>query len=160
MHPDFVEMLAAFSKERARYLVVGAHALAVHGVVRATGDLDIFVEPTAANARKVHRALLRFGAPLAGVTTADFARPDTVFQMGNPPVRIDVLTGISGVRFSAAWRDRVVQRVGRLSVPFLGRASLLRNKAATGRPKDAVDHATLKRQPRDSRRRKRVNPRR
>ena len=154
MQRDFVEMLAALSAEKARFLVVGAHALAVHGVVRATGDLDIFVEPTPKNARRVFRALVRFGAPLAKVTEADLAKPDIVFQMGNPPLRIDVLTGISGVRFATAWKDRVSQRVGRLSVPFLGRATLLRNKSATGRPKDAVDVATLRElQPRSARRR-------
>ena len=144
MHADFVAMLAALSRERARFLVVGAHALAVHGVVRATGDLDIFVERTPANARRVFRALVRFGAPLSQLTEADLQKPDIVFQMGNPPLRIDVLTGISGVTFSSAWRDRAVHRVGRLNVPFLGRRSMLRNKAATGRAKDAVDVATLR----------------
>ena len=143
MDNDFVEMLVALSVEKARYLVVGAHALAVHGVVRATGDLDIFVEPSKANAKRVFRALIRFGAPLSKLTEADLSKPDIVFQMGNPPFRIDVLTGISGVGFGDAWRDRVVHSVGKLKVPFLGRAALLRNKGATGRAKDAVDRVLL-----------------
>src|SRR3989442_8740941 len=100
-------MLAALSAAGADYLVVGAHALAVHGVVRATGDLDVWVRPTPENASKVWRALLAFGAPLQELTERDLSTPNLVFQIGVAPYRIDLLTSIDGVSFDEAWRDHV-----------------------------------------------------
>lgn len=105
LNEDFVDVLRALCAEQVEFLVVGAHALAVHGVVRATGDLDLWVKPTVENAARVVRALLRFGAPLAHhhVDEADFARPGTVYQLGLPPRRIDVLTQPTGIDFEHAW---------------------------------------------------------
>lgn len=104
LNEDFADVIRAFLDESVDFVVVGAHALAAHGVVRSTGDLDLLVRPTAENAQRVVRALLAFGAPLAshGVTEADFGRPGTVYQLGLPPSRIDVLTQISGVDYEAA----------------------------------------------------------
>jgi hypothetical protein len=125
--------------------VVGAHALAVHGVPRATGDLDVWVRPNAANASRVWRALERFGAPVGalGIEEADLALPDQVVQIGLPPRRIDLLTAISGVEFGAAWESRVERSVEGLAVPFLSRDLLIANKRATGRAKDLADVETL-----------------
>lgn len=148
MNRDFVEMLAALSAARAEYLVVGAYAVAVHGRPRATGDLDLWVDPTAANARRVWAALESFGAPLDQLRPSDLERHDLVFQIGVPPGRIDVLTGISGVAFAEAWVDRVTIRIESLDVPVLGREALLRNKRAAGRPRDLADIAELE-APRD-----------
>src|SRR5438105_11811131 len=103
LNPDFDEMLSVLSAEGVQFLVVGAYALAAHGLPRATGDIDIWVRPTAENAERVLQALQVFGAPLFDLQPADLVRHDTVFQLGVPPARIDILTGISGVRFEEAW---------------------------------------------------------
>lgn len=128
-----------------RFLIVGAHALAVHGVPRATGDLDIFVACDAANAARVFQALLRFGAPLEshGVTPGDFERTGTVYQLGLPPRRIDLLTSISGVGFDDAEASAVVTELDGIRLPILGRRHLIANKLAAGRPKDLVDAELL-----------------
>ena len=143
MNRDFDEMLAALSAAGAEFLVVGAHAVAVHGRPRATGDMDLWVRPTADNAARVWQALVAFGAPLTQLTPADLARPDVVFQIGVPPSRIDVLTGISGVSFDEAWPRRVTVTVEGRTVPVLGREDLIRNKKASGRPRDLADVAEL-----------------
>ncbi|MGE5234458.1 MAG: DUF6036 family nucleotidyltransferase [Acidobacteriota bacterium] len=143
MNRDFAEMLSALSAAGADFLIVGAHALAIHGHPRATGDLDIWVRPTAENAERVWSALARFGAPLQGMRSADLRRPDLVFQIGVAPARIDILTGITGVEFDSAWEKRVLHDVAGMTLPFLGREDLVRNKLATGRPQDLADVARL-----------------
>jgi len=132
-------MLAALQDAEAVFLVVGAHAMAVHGVPRATGDLDIWVQPDPENARKVLRALAEFGAPLTNLREDDLVDPETVYQIGLPPRRIDIITGIDGVTFEEAWQSRVISQIADLPVPFLGWDSLLRNKKASGRLKDLAD---------------------
>lgn len=146
MNRDFVAMLSALSAAGAEYLVVGAHALAAHGVPRATGDLGIWVRPTPANASRVRHTLARFGAPLEDLTAKDLASPDLVFQIGLPPARIDILTTISGISFDAAWARRVTVAIGDTQVPVLGREDFVRNKRAVGRPKDLADIALLEEQ--------------
>src|SRR5438105_15369371 len=136
-------MLSALFAAGAEFLVVGAHALAAHGTPRATGDLDIWVRPTPENADRVLSALKAFGAPLFDLTRKDLSRPGIVFQLGLPPLRIDILTGVSGVTFDEAWPERLVSEVETLQVPCIGRAALIKNKRAAGRPKDLVDVATL-----------------
>ena len=139
LNPDFRDMLSAFIAEDVEFLIVGAYALAVHGVPRATGDLDFWVRPDAVNAKKVLRALASFGAPVEGLLAQDLASPDVVFQVGMAPARVDILTSIDGVEFSEAWKARVVAEVDGLSVPVLGREHLIRNKRATGRTRDLAD---------------------
>lgn len=145
MNPDFEDFLRALTETGARFLVVGAHALAAHGVPRATGDMDIWLEASDDNAERVWRALHIFGAPVEnlGVTQEDLRKPDIVVQVGLPPRRIDLLTGLSGLVFEEAWQDRLTQSVGGIRVDFLGRSSLLRNKRATGRLKDLADVEAL-----------------
>ena len=139
MNPDFVEMLAALRAAGAEYLVVGAHALAAHGRPRATGDLDLWVRPTAANAARVFQALETFGAPLHELTVADLQTPDVVFQIGVAPSRIDILTSLSGVGFEEAWPSRVTVPISGLEVPVIGRDQLIANKRAAGRLRDLAD---------------------
>jgi hypothetical protein len=139
MSRDFVEMLAALSAAGAKFLIVGAHALAAHGTPRATGDLDIWIQATPENAARVLQALKTFGAALFDLSLDDLSRPDTVFQIGIPPSRIDVLTSISGVDFDDAWARRLEISVGDLAVPVIGRSDFIANKKATGRPKDLLD---------------------
>jgi hypothetical protein len=145
VNDDFRDVLAALLAAEARCLVVGAHALAVHGVPRATGDLDVWIATDSPNADRVFSALARFGAPIAamGVGPDDLKRPDQVVQIGLPPRRIDILTSISGVAFDEAWSGRVTCEVAGLSVPFLSREDLVRNKRATGRTKDRADLEAL-----------------
>jgi hypothetical protein len=150
MTDDWFDILAALLDAGARFLVVGAHAMAAHGVPRGTQDLDIWVDPTPTNAQHVCQAMAAFGAPLSsiGVTAADFTKPERVVQIGLPPNRIDVLTGISGVaRFEDAWASRMVVQVRGRQVPFLGRAALIVNKRAAGRPKDLADLHALGERP-------------
>lgn len=139
MNRDFAEMLSAFSEAGAEFLVIGAHALAAHGIVRATGDLDIWVRPTRENAERVMRALMVFGAPLMDLTIDDLLKADTVFQIGVEPSRVDVLSGISGVGFDEAWSRRIVLDIEGVTVPVLSRADFVTNKRASGRPKDLLD---------------------
>lgn len=138
---DFLDILHALVDAGAEFLIVGAHAMALHGVPRATGDLDLLVRPTTANARRVLRALEAFGAPTDehGVALADFEVPGNVYQVGLPPRRIDLMTGLSGVEFDDAWASRVEIELEGMSVPFLGLEVLRRNKSATGRDKDLLD---------------------
>lgn len=145
MNQDFRDLLAALLGAEARFLVVGAHAMAVHGVPRATGDLDVWIASDPANAERVWSALVQFGAPVAamGVSRDDLTHPGQVVQIGLPPRRIDILTSISGVAFDEAWPGRVTHEVDGLRVPFLGRAALVRNKRASGRTKDQADLEAL-----------------
>lgn len=144
---DTRDLLAAFEDAGVAYLIVGAHALAAHGIPRATADFDVWVRPSEANAARVMAALLAFGAPVAahGVSAEDFVRPGTVYQLGLPPRRIDVLTAISGVEFDEAWASRLELEADGLRLPVLGRAALLKNKLASGRAKDLLDAQALRR---------------
>lgn len=145
MIEDFRDLLATFTDTGVRFLVVGAHALAAHGVPRVTGDLDLWIEPTETNAGRVWTALARFGAPLDShsIRVSDFVQVDRVVQLGLPPYRIDLMTSISGVQFADAWAGRMSGTLFEVPVAFLGRAELLRNKQATGRPKDLEDVRSL-----------------
>ena len=139
MNRDFAEMLSALSEAGAEFLIVGAHALAAHGIARATGDIDIWVKPTQENAERVMRALIVFGAPLKNLTVDDLTKTDTVFQIGVEPCRVDILSGISGVQFADAWSRRLVLDIEGMSVPVLSHADFVTNKRASGRPKDLLD---------------------
>jgi hypothetical protein len=142
---DFRDLLAALNASGVRFLVVGAHALAAQGIPRATGDLDVWVEASAENARRVWSALAMFGAPLQTLTVreSDFARPDLVIQLGLPPYRIDLLTSISGVSFPEAWEGRLYGTLFDVPVTFIGRTEFVRNKRATARPRDLEDLRSL-----------------
>lgn len=139
LNPDYSDMLSAFNDEQVEYLLVGAYALAAHGLPRATGDIDLWVRATETNAQRVMRALVSFGAPLSEVSTQDFVTPETVFQIGVVPRRIDILTSISGVEFERAWSDREELVIEGIRIPVISREHLLQNKKATGRPKDDAD---------------------
>ena len=140
---DFRDLLRAFIDHEVRFLVVGAYALAVLGRPRATGDLDVWIESAADNAARAYEALHQFGAPLHDLTRADLSTPGTVFQIGLPPLRIDILTQITGVGFADAWTRREQGIFGDLSVPVIGREDFIRNKRALGRLKDLADAESL-----------------
>jgi hypothetical protein len=113
--------------------------MAVHGVPRATGDIDLWVRPSAENAVRVVRALARFGAPLRDLTIHDLEKPGIVFQIGVAPNRIDILTGIDGLSFDEAWARRIATDVTGREIPVISRDDLIRNKRATGRDRDRAD---------------------
>lgn len=137
--PDYRDLCAALNDAGVEYLVVGAHALAAHGHVRATKDLDVWVRATPENAERVMTALEAFGAPTGRVSASDFAKPDIVYQIGEAPVRIDILTVIDGLAFEAAWPNRVATKYGDQPIHVLSVADLIANKRASGRPQDLAD---------------------
>jgi hypothetical protein len=138
-NPDFRDLLAEFNTQGVEYLVVGAHALAAHGQIRATKVLDVWVRPERENARRVMAALRAFGAALHGLTEDDLTIPGVVFQMGVAPVRIDVLTMIDGVEFDDAWPNRVQTQFAGEPTAVLGKKELIENKKASGRAQDLAD---------------------
>jgi hypothetical protein len=143
LNPDFKDILSCLKSEGAEFIIVGAYALAAHGLPRATGDIDIWVRRSAENSRKVLRALSAFGAPVSDLTEQDFTSPDAVVQFGVEPCRIDILTGIDGVEFDDAWSNKLSVIVDDMEVQILSRSDLLRNKLASGRDKDQSDIAWL-----------------
>jgi predicted nucleotidyltransferase len=146
---DFVDLLRAFIDHEVRFLIVGAYALAVHGRPRATGDLDVWIDATPENARRAMNALRVFGAPLTELRESDLSTPGVVFQIGVEPLRIDILTSISGVTFAEAWPARVIAPFDGIEVPAIGRDHFLANKRATARPQDLVDLRKLERRSRE-----------
>jgi hypothetical protein len=143
LNPDFLDILREFCAAQVEFLLVGAYAMAVHGVPRATGDIDLWVRCSTENAQRVMTALARFGAPLNEVTAEDFVTPGTVLQIGLAPRRIDILTTIDGVTFEEAWPEQTEVEIEDLTVPVLSRRHLLQNKRAAGRPKDRADVSWL-----------------
>lgn len=139
LNQDYAEILRAFTEGGVRFLLVGAYAMGIHGYPRATGDIDLFVEPAQENARRTYAALARFGAPLLEIDERTFADDEIVFQIGAAPKRIDIVTSIDGVRFEEAYRDRVVVQIDALEVPCISRSHLIQNKRSTGRRQDQLD---------------------
>ena len=139
MNQDFKDLLAEFNARQVEYLIVGAHALAAHGHVRATQDLDIWVRPDPENAKRVMAALRAFGAPLHDLTEQDLSRPGLIFQIGVEPIRIDILTVIDGVQFEAAWSERIDLKFADQPVAVLSREHLIKNKLAAARTQDLAD---------------------
>ena len=149
LNRDFSDLLAAFAAHDVRYLVVGGYAVTFHTRPRFTKDLDVWVDPAAANAQRVVAALTTFGAPLDahGVTANDFARSGVVYQIGVPPNRIDVLTSVEALDFGACWDRRVRSTYGQVPVAFLAKSDLIVNKRAVGRAQDLEDVKALEREP-------------
>ncbi|MCY2929823.1 MAG: hypothetical protein NTV86_10085 [Planctomycetota bacterium] len=143
IYPDFKELLELFNAQRVEYLVVGGYALAFHGVVRATKDMDLYVRPTTANAQRVMAALDVFGFGQTGLKPEDFQKPGQVIQLGFPPVRIDLITSIEGVSWEQAYGGKTPGNYGGEPVPFLGRAEFIANKKAAGRLQDLADVEAL-----------------
>ena len=143
LNQDHRDILSAFTDLGVKFLVVGAHALAAHGVPRATGDLDLHIHSTIDNASLVFDALAVFGAPLDNVSVDDLSKPGTVFQIGVAPNRIDILTLIDGISFYEAWKNRIEIEVDGIQIPIIGRDDLIKNKKAVGRPQDIADVARL-----------------
>jgi hypothetical protein len=140
---DWSEFIALLNSHRVRFLIVGAHALAANGRPRATQDLDILVDPTRANAKRLGAALADFGFAQLAQEADRFAEADRMATLGREPLRIDIMTSITGVSFREAWKSRLRVLVAGQEVGFLGREALVKNKRASGRTKDLLDIALL-----------------
>ncbi len=143
LNSDLIELLRGLNAAFVKYLIVGAHAVGTYITPRATADLDIWIARTRENAERTYRALAEFGAPVADLSINDLQSDDLVFTFGKPPFRVDILTDISGVTFEEAWPTRVEGTMFGVSVSYIGRKDLIRNKRATGRTKDLADIEAL-----------------
>ena len=146
MLTDQKELLSAFNEHGVEYLVIGGHAVSEHSQPRATKDLDIFIRSDRNNGERVYRALAAFGAPLSGISPADFDNQlDSIFQIGVEPDRIDILQSIPAVSFDQAWKNRVETIIdGSVPAHFISREDLIANKLATGRHRDLGDVESLR----------------
>ena len=143
VNSDFSDLLRTFNDRHVRYLVIGGYALVQYAEPRFTKDLDLWISTDRDNARAVFAALAEFGAPLNGMTEKDFAEEGYFYQIGVPPLRIDILMGIPGLQFNEAWEHRNEFDFGDLPVPFISRADLITAKRAAGRPQDLLDADAL-----------------
>lgn len=144
MNSDFAELLRTFNENQVRYLVIGGYAVMLYSEPRYTKDLDIWIEVSEENAAKVFRALAAFGAPLRGLSPADFQREGFFYQMGQPPARVDILMSVDGVTFAEAWPNRQESELGDARAWFIGKQDLIRTKRASGRHIDLHDIDLLK----------------
>jgi hypothetical protein len=143
LSPDWSEFLSLLIQNGVRFVLVGGHAVAAYGEPRLTEDLDVFVEASAENAARLRRALVAFGFGDAAPAVGELAKAGTVWMLGRKPWRIDILTRIDGVTFEEAWDGRVEAEFDPKPLYVIGRAQLLANKRAAGRPKDLADVASL-----------------
>ncbi len=139
VQPDFKDLLSLFNANQVSYLIVGSYALAFHGSPRYTGDIDVYVKPVVENAERILKSLDQFGFASLGLDVQDFTTMENVIQLGVPPVRIDLLTSLSGVSWEEAQQDKVAGVYGGLEVSYIGKKSYVANKRACGRAKDVAD---------------------
>ena len=142
--PDFKELLSLLEKHKVRYLVVGGYAVMKYTEPRFTKDLDLWISVDRENSRAVYAALKEFGAPLKDLAADDFAREGYFYQMGNPPLRLDVMMSIPGITFENAWENRVMVNLEGVDIPFISKADLIKSKEAGGRPQDLIDAEELR----------------
>lgn len=143
---DFEEFFALFNKHGVRYCILGAYAVAFHAQPRYTKDMDIWVEPSLDNAGRILKALKSFGFGKISISAEDLIQPDKIIQLGYEPVRIDLLTSVSGISFSKAWKHKERGKYGHQKVWYLGRNELIQSKTKTNRPIDRFDLLALRRQ--------------
>jgi hypothetical protein len=139
VYQDFKDVLALFNAHKVDYAIVGAYALAYHGAPRHTGDIDIFVRPDLENAQRILRALDEFGFSSLGLKAQDFLEPDRIVQLGVAPVRIDIVTSLTGVTWEEIAGGRVVGSYGDVETCYIGKHQFILNKRALGRKKDLAD---------------------
>lgn len=153
--PDYEDLFRTLNAHRVKYLVIGAHAVMFYTEPRFSKDMDVWIPSALNDPQRVYDALKAFGAPLRDMTPQDFANPDMIFQIGVPPVRIDILMDVPGVLLKQAWNHRAKTRYGRTSINVLGLEELIQAKRAAGRPRDKWDLSKLLRALAKSRKRMR-----
>jgi hypothetical protein len=141
---DWIELLQLFTDNEVDFVVIGAFALAMHGIPRMTGDIDLLYNPSPENCDRMFVALKEFGIPIQSLTASDLAIPDTTISFGRPPNRIDLLNWLSGSSWDDVAADRIRGRLGALEVWYISRRAYLINKDASGRPRDFVDASTVR----------------
>ncbi len=145
IHPDFKEFLALLNEYEVRYMIIGGYAVVAHGYVRATGDIDIWIDHSQENAEKVLNALHDFGFSHPNLSASDFQKEDLIFQLGYPPVRIDILTTPEGIDFDECYAKRMIYESSTgFFIDIIDLDSLKKSKRAAGRPKDLNDLENLK----------------
>lgn len=147
---DYKDLLRDLNAAGVRYLIVGGYAVMIYTEPQFTKDLDLWIEPSEENAQVLFGALVRFGAPLVGIRAADFTEPETFYQIGVDPVRVDILTSIPGIDFTAAWERRLTVDFGGVPAYVISKEDLLRSKRSTGRKRDRIHTKSLEK--RDKRR--------
>jgi hypothetical protein len=140
---DFKEFLKSFNSNGVEYLLIGGYAVGIHGHIRATNDLDVWVNINPENAARIERALREFGFAAAGLTSGLFLNRNNVIRMGVPPIRIEILTSVSGIEFESCYIEKELIRIEEIVVPVISLARLRQNKAASGRAKDLADLENL-----------------
>jgi predicted nucleotidyltransferase len=143
VNSDFSDLLKLFNDRNVKYLVIGGYAVIQYAEPRYTKDLDLWISTDSSNATAVFGALRDFGAPLADMTVEDFSEDGFFYQMGVPPVRVDILMGIPGIEFETAWDNRVEVDFDGLPVAFISKEDLITAKRAAGRPQDLMDADAL-----------------
>lgn len=144
LNEDYREMLQILLGNKVKFIVVGAYAMGAQGYPRATGDFDVWVEPSAENSPKVYNSIKEFGAPLREITPDSFTERGIIYQIGVVPRRIDIITFINGVDFDKAYEEREEIEVENIKIPFLSKKNIIKNKESTGRDKDKLDVKYLK----------------
>ena len=139
VNSDFSELLNIFKRNSVKYLIIGGYAFIQYAEPRFTKDLDVLVAANPENAKVIYQSLLEFGAPLQDLTEDDFAREGYFYQMGSPPVRVDILMDIPGVKFEEAWERRLETYFDDVAVSFISKQDLIAAKRASGRPRDLLD---------------------
>jgi predicted nucleotidyltransferase len=147
VNSDFTDLLKIFRDKNVRYLIIGGYAVIQYAEPRYTKDLDLWISTDTANAVSIYSALKEFGAPLAGITEEDFAEEGYFYQMGVPPVRVDILMGIPGLEFESAWENRMEVDFDGLQVTFISKEDLITTKRASGRAQDLIDADILSETP-------------
>ena len=136
---DFVEFLELFNKNKVKYCIIGAFAVGLYGYPRYTKDIDILVEPSFNNAKKIIKALREFGFSSSGLAEKDFSQENQVIQLGYEPVRIDILTSIEGFGFARIWKNKTIAKFGTIDAFFIGRKELIETKRRANRDSDRID---------------------
>lgn len=140
---DFKEFITLLNKHNVHYLVVGGYAVGAYGYPRYTGDIDFWVKADEHNSKNIIQALLEFGFGSLDLNESDFIRPNFVVQLGYPPNRIDILTGVSGLIFDECWNERQVIKTQDIEMNFISLDDLIKNKQASGRLQDLADAEKL-----------------
>jgi len=140
---DFSDMIKIFLEEQVRFLLVGGISINLYGYIRATKDMDLWIEANKENALKVFKALAKFGAPMQDISVQDFEKEGMIFQIGIDPIRIDIITTITGVKFEEAIQNAKIMEIDGINIPTISIQDLIKNKKASGRHKDLADVEVL-----------------
>ena len=143
IHKDFEEFLKYLTDEKVEFVIIGGYAVAFHGYVRATNDMDLFFKNSNKNILKIRNALTKFGISTSDSDADEFKKSDTILRIGNPPVRIEMSNSISGIEFDDVWEHKIEDRYGDVTVYYISLYDLLKNKKTSGRPKDLADYDEL-----------------